>query len=89
VTPLLPHNLGENISVEAMYAYDAFTIPANLAGCCAASVPLTEIDGVPIGMHIMCRQFGEEAMFAAMRAIEGIGSRSGRIKKGHAASLSL
>ncbi|MFA4953497.1 MAG: amidase family protein [Candidatus Pacearchaeota archaeon] len=41
--PRLPWKIGENISVEEMYAADALTIPANLAGCCAISIPAGKI----------------------------------------------
>ena len=37
--PRLPHKIGSKISVEEMYSYDALTIPANLAGNCAISIP--------------------------------------------------
>ena len=70
VTPMLPHRLGEHISFEQMYAYDAFTIPANLSECCAASVPITKIEGIPIGLHLMCKPLDEEKLVAAMIAWE-------------------
>jgi aspartyl-tRNA(Asn)/glutamyl-tRNA(Gln) amidotransferase subunit A len=45
--PKLPHNIGEKISVEDMYAYDALTIPANLAGICGGSVNAGYVDKIP------------------------------------------
>ena len=66
----LPHKIGENISVEDMYAYDALTIPANLAGNCALSLPVGKIEGIPVGMQIMCDKFQDEKMLQIARSIE-------------------
>ncbi len=68
--PRLPWKIGENISVEEAYASDALTIPANLAGCCAISLPAGKINSIPVGMQIMCNKFQEEKMFAIAREIE-------------------
>ena len=62
--PRLPHKIGEKISVEDMYGYDALTIPSNLAGNCAISVPAGEIQGIPVGMQIMCDKFQEEKLLS-------------------------
>ena len=70
-TPMLPHKLGTKITdPKAMYAYDAYTIPANLAGICAGVVPAGKIDGVPVGVQVMAPAFKEELLFQAMAAIE-------------------
>ena len=70
VVPRLPHKIGENISVEEMYSYDVFTIPANLAGVCAMSVPIGVIDGVPVGVQIIANKFDEEKMVRVAKAFE-------------------
>jgi aspartyl-tRNA(Asn)/glutamyl-tRNA(Gln) amidotransferase subunit A len=70
--PRLPHKIGSKISVEEMYGYDALTIPANLAGICAISIPLTEIDNCPVGIQIMAPSFKETRMFQVAKAIEEI-----------------
>lgn len=67
--PKLPHKIGSKISIEEMYAYDAFTIPANLAEICAISVPAGKIDNVPVGLQIMCNQFEEKKMFDIAKSI--------------------
>lgn len=72
VVPRLPHKIGENISVEEMYAYDAFTIPANLAGICSMSVPVGKIEGVPVGIQIMADKFNEDKMLKVAKVFEGI-----------------
>ncbi|MBS3094389.1 hypothetical protein J4474_01865, partial [Candidatus Pacearchaeota archaeon] len=43
VVPRLPHKIGEKISSEEMFQYDALTCPMNLAGNCAVSLPCGEI----------------------------------------------
>jgi len=70
--PRLPHKIGEKISVEDMYSYDALTIPANLAGNCAISIPVGEIQGIPVGMQIMCDKFQEEKMLQIANAFDKI-----------------
>ena len=70
--PCLPWKIGEKISVEEMYAADALTIPANLAGCCAISIPAGEMNGVPVGMQIMCDKFQEQKLFEIAREVERI-----------------
>ena len=68
--PRTPHNIGSNITPEEMYSYDALTIPANLAGICAISIPLTKIDGLPVGLQIMAPAFAEARMFQVAEQIE-------------------
>lgn len=58
--PGLPWKVGEAMKVEEIYAYDACTIPANLAGICAISLPTGTINKIPVGMQIFCRK-GEES----------------------------
>ncbi len=68
--PRLPHKIGEKISVEDMYGYDALTIPSNLAGNCSISVPAGEIKGIPVGMQIMCDKFQENKLLQIANAFE-------------------
>ena len=70
VTPELPHLLGNLPSAEAAYAYDAFTIPASLAGICAGVVPCGELDNVPVGLQFCAGAFQEEMLVNAMRLME-------------------
>lgn len=55
----------------AMYLSDIFTIPANLAGVPAMSLPcgFTK-DNLPIGMQLIARPFEEETIFRAAYAFE-------------------
>ncbi|MBD3247509.1 Asp-tRNA(Asn)/Glu-tRNA(Gln) amidotransferase subunit GatA [Candidatus Pacearchaeota archaeon] len=70
VTPVLPHKIGEKISVEEMYNYDKLTIPYNLYGNCALSLPAGDVKGVPVGMQIACDRFEDEKMLQIANAIE-------------------
>lgn len=62
-----------------MYLNDAFTIPANLAGLPAMSVPAGfDKDGLPLGLHIITNHFDEQTMFNVALALEedaGVGRR--------------
>ncbi len=70
VTPKLPHKIGEKINVEDMYAYDAFTVLANLSGICAGVIPAGKINNAPVGLQIMAPAFKEELLFKVMRCLE-------------------
>lgn len=54
-SPVPAFPLGENVEDPlSMYQFDAFTIPASLAGLPAASVPCgTTKKGLPIGLHVV------------------------------------
>ncbi len=70
VVPRLPHKFGEKLSVNEMYAYDAFTSPANLAGICGASVPAGTIDNIPVGVQVLAPAFKEDVLFNVMNSLE-------------------
>ncbi len=70
VTPRLPHKIGESLDPRDEYAYDAFTIPANLAGICAGVVPIGELDGVPVGLQVMAPAFSEKLLCGVLAAVE-------------------
>ncbi|MFW6233371.1 MAG: amidase family protein, partial [Nanoarchaeota archaeon] len=74
VTPVLPHKIGTKLSVEEMYGYDAFTIPANLAGICAGVISkdtIKEDDGdVPVGIQVFANKFREDLLFQALFLLE-------------------
>ncbi|MBI2574474.1 Asp-tRNA(Asn)/Glu-tRNA(Gln) amidotransferase subunit GatA [Candidatus Woesearchaeota archaeon] len=84
-TPVLPHKLGAKITdLRTVYAYDAFTIPANLAGICAGVVGAGRIGGVPVGLQIMAPAFREELLLQVMAACEKPGGSDGGGENGRA-----
>ncbi len=71
-TPTAPFKIGEKTDDPlTMYLSDIMTISANLAGVPALSMPcgFTK-SGLPIGMQLMARPFGEETLFQAGGAYE-------------------
>jgi aspartyl-tRNA(Asn)/glutamyl-tRNA(Gln) amidotransferase subunit A len=55
-----------------MYMNDVCTIPSNLAGHPAMSVPFgTGGDGLPVGVQVLAPALGEVAMFRAAAVLEG------------------
>jgi aspartyl-tRNA(Asn)/glutamyl-tRNA(Gln) amidotransferase subunit A len=75
VTPTSPtpaFRIGEKSDDPiAMYLSDVYTIPANLAGLPAISIPCGFSDtGLPIGLQIMAKPFDEEAVFRAAYTFE-------------------
>ena len=74
--PRLPHRIGEKISIKDMYDYDALTILSNLAGNCAASIFAGKIEGIPVGMQIICDKFKDEKMLQIARCFEKLNAIS-------------
>jgi aspartyl-tRNA(Asn)/glutamyl-tRNA(Gln) amidotransferase subunit A len=57
----------------AMYLSDVCTIPTNLAGHAAITVPFgTGADDLPVGVQVLAPALGERVMFRVARAIEGL-----------------
>jgi aspartyl-tRNA(Asn)/glutamyl-tRNA(Gln) amidotransferase subunit A len=56
----------------AMYLSDVFTVPVNLAGNAAVSVPCgtSPDDGLPVGLQLIARSLDERTMFRAAYAFE-------------------
>ena len=55
----------------AMYACDLLTIPSCLAGLPGLSVPCGLTEGLPVGLQLIGRQFGENGLFRIGHALEG------------------
>ena len=74
VYPILPWKIGDvkKMSVQDIYSADALTIPANLAGNCAVSIPAGKVDNVPVGMQIMCDKFQDAKMLQIAGMIEKV-----------------
>ncbi|MCW2881037.1 MAG: Amidase [Sphaerisporangium sp.] len=72
-TPTTAFPIGERADDPmAMYLADLCTIPANLAGNAAISVPcgLAEEDGLPVGLQIMAPVLGDERCYRVGAALE-------------------
>jgi aspartyl-tRNA(Asn)/glutamyl-tRNA(Gln) amidotransferase subunit A len=72
-TPTTAFPLGaKTANPLAMYLSDVCTIPSNLAGHPAMSVPFgTGDDGLPVGVQVLAPALGEQVMFQAAAVIEG------------------
>jgi aspartyl-tRNA(Asn)/glutamyl-tRNA(Gln) amidotransferase subunit A len=75
VTPTSPvpaFKLGEKTGDPlAMYLADIYTVTASLAGICGVSVPCGATRaGLPVGMQVLARHFGEGTAFRVARAVE-------------------
>ncbi len=55
--PKLPHKIGTTLEPMDMYSYDVLTVIANLAGIPAASIPVGDVGGVPVGLKFRPRQW--------------------------------
>jgi len=53
-----------------MYLSDICTIPTNLAGIPAISIPVGLADGLPVGLQIMGKHFDEATILAVASAVE-------------------
>ncbi len=70
VVPFLPWKIGDKISVEEVYASDALTTPSSLAGNCAISIPVGNVNSIPVGMQIICDKFQEQKLLQIARSVE-------------------
>jgi len=71
-TPETAFRFGEKSDPFTMYLNDVYTIPVNLAGNCAVSVPtgLCAGSGMPIGLQIIGDYFAESTVLRAAAAYE-------------------
>jgi aspartyl-tRNA(Asn)/glutamyl-tRNA(Gln) amidotransferase subunit A len=72
-TPTTAFRIGERVDDPmAMYMADLCTIPANLAGTPAMSVPagLADEDGLPVGLQVMAPALAEQRMYKVAAAYE-------------------
>jgi aspartyl-tRNA(Asn)/glutamyl-tRNA(Gln) amidotransferase subunit A len=51
--PKRPHKLGEKLTPKEMYAYDIYTVSANLGGNPAISLPFMKVENLDVGLQIM------------------------------------
>jgi aspartyl-tRNA(Asn)/glutamyl-tRNA(Gln) amidotransferase subunit A len=78
ITPTTPNSafkIGEKINDPIqLYLEDIFTVPANLAGVPAISIPsgFNEVDGkkLPLGLQLFASQGGEDTLFSVAKSFE-------------------
>jgi aspartyl-tRNA(Asn)/glutamyl-tRNA(Gln) amidotransferase subunit A len=70
-SPILPFKLGEKLEDPMqMYLSDVCTLPINIGGIPAISMPAGFADNLPIGMQIMGKPFSEEMLLRIAFAYE-------------------
>ncbi len=68
--PTVAFRLGEKSDPLSSYLADILTVPANLAGVPAISIPCGNIDNMPVGLQLMGRPFEDEQVIEAAFAYE-------------------
>ena len=70
-SPTVPFRIGEKMDDPLqMYLSDVCTMPVNIAGLPAISIPGGFADGLPIGLQIISKPFGEETILKVAHAYE-------------------
>ena len=70
-SPTLPFGLGERTNDPlSMYLADICTIPVNIAGLPAISLPCGFVDGLPVGLQLIGPSLGEESIIRAAYTYE-------------------
>jgi aspartyl-tRNA(Asn)/glutamyl-tRNA(Gln) amidotransferase subunit A len=70
-SPTVPFKIGEKSDDPmAMYLSDVCTLPVNIAGVPAVSVPAGFAGGLPVGLQVIARPFAEETMLRVAYAYE-------------------
>ena len=71
VIPFLPFKIGERLADSLqMYLVDIYTVPVNLAGLPAMSIPAGRVEGLPVGLHMIAPAFKEDTLFEAGKLFE-------------------
>lgn len=70
-TPTTAFKIGEKEDPLQMYLSDILTVPVNIAGLPALSMPCGfDENGLPVGIQFIGRPFGEETIFRAAHTLE-------------------
>ncbi len=72
-SPTVPFKIGEKVDDPVqMYLSDVCTLPINIAGVPAISIPSGFADGLPIGMQIIGKYFNEESILKVAHAYQQV-----------------
>ena len=71
-SPKLPWKIGEKMTPSEVYKADLYTIPVNLAGLPAVSIPAGEINGLPVGLQVIGKYGEDEKIWAVARRLMSI-----------------
>ena len=73
-TPFAAFAIGEKMDDPVqMYINDVFTVPSSLAGLPAITVPAgLSNEGLPLGLHLITKPFGEETLFCVADVLENL-----------------
>jgi aspartyl-tRNA(Asn)/glutamyl-tRNA(Gln) amidotransferase subunit A len=76
-TPTTAFAIGDKVDDPwAMYLSDVCTVPSNLAGHPAVSVPFgTDTEGLPVGVQVLAPPLAEATMYRVAAAVEGAAPR--------------
>ena len=73
IAPTMPSTafkIGELTDPVTMYKADVNTTPVNLAGLPALSMPLGEVDGMPVGLQVIGNHFEENTILGFAKQVE-------------------
>lgn len=68
--PTIAPKIGETADPADAYLSDVYTVPVNIAGLPAVSVPTGLVDGMPVGCQIIGRAYGEGQILDIGKALE-------------------
>ncbi|MDO8495421.1 MAG: Asp-tRNA(Asn)/Glu-tRNA(Gln) amidotransferase subunit GatA [bacterium] len=71
-TPTTAFKIGEKEDPLSMYLSDIYTVPVNLAGLPALSMPCGAVNGLPVGLQIIGKKFDEEKILQVGYNLENI-----------------
>lgn len=73
--PSIAPKIGEASDPANVYLSDIYTVPVNIAGLPAVSVPVGTVDGMPVGCQIIGRSYGEAEILDVAKVLEREGEK--------------
>ena len=70
-SPTVPFAFGEKLADPVtMYLADIYTVPVNLAGLPAISIPCYNAQELPVGLQLIGKPFEEQKLFAIAKIFQ-------------------